>query len=212
MPWTNGFVNATARLALQTAHRQGVESSGRSVVLFIKGECKQVLAAYHQVWRGNAAKPPAERPPERPRPWREQVGQQVLKWILQHMESQVDEQVQALLQELKMLPVCLEAVQHGVATHDETAWPVVLVFRNSDTASRIKEDLSPLLAPVFGRGKELGVRPARHQPSGSAKAVMGEMGFDTQKGFGKGKRHSPKREAFAASPTHGDRGAARQRR
>lgn len=193
--------NATSRLALQTAHRQGVDSSKRPVVLFLRGALRQSIAEKHTLWTDNAAKPKEERTGPRPTPWREQVGESVVRWILEQLGSDMDEGVQNLLQELKLLPLCVEAVNHGPNQSDKEVWPIVAVFRNSETAQKIRENLlDPRLGPISGRGKDLGVRVARYQPSGPARTVMSELGMDP-KGAGKGTRRSPKREAPATSPT-----------
>lgn len=151
-----------------------------------------------------ASKPPGERPPERPAPWHEQIAQLVVAWIGASVEGKMDESVQAIMEQIKYMGVHVEAANHGPPTPDDAVWPII--FRDSGPDMRVRECLlDPALNICMGKEKELGVRPARHQPTGPARAVLENMGLEYQpKGGVKGKqRRSPKREvpqSAAASP------------
>ena len=90
--------------------------------------------------------------------------------------------------------VAVEAVQHG-DPQDGKPWPVVVLFRNSETAQNTRDVwLQNVLRPLFGKDKDLGLRPARYLPSGVHRRVHD---FVPAKGKGKGQGRSPKRESEA---------------
>ncbi|CAE7255898.1 unnamed protein product, partial [Symbiodinium natans] len=58
--------------------------------------------------------------------------------------------------------VAVEAVQHG-DPQDGKPWPVVVLFRNSETAQNTRDVwLQNALRPLLGKDKDLGLRPARY--------------------------------------------------
>ena len=67
--------------------------------------------------------------------------------------------------------VAVEAVQHE-DPQDGKPWPVVVLFRNSETAQNTRDVwLQNALRPLFGKDKDLGLRPARYLPSGVRRRV-----------------------------------------
>jgi hypothetical protein len=195
------LLNSTARLCLQTSHRQQSDTTRRSLVCFVKSDLRlSVLDRWH-TWNKNAKLPPAERPTPPPPPLREQIGNLLCTYLLE--QAEMLDIPQATLGVIKMLGKALEAITIIPDKDKEgDVQPVLLLFRPSETSMFVREALlDPVWAPVCGKSKDIGFRPARLSYSGPHKAVMEQLGLPTQaKGSGKSRR-SPKREAEAgASP------------
>ena len=78
---------------------------------------------------------------------------------------------------------------------DGKSWPAVVLFRNSETAQNTRDVwLQNALRPLFGKDKDLGLRPARYLPSRVHRRVHD---FVPAKGKGKGQGRSPKQESEA---------------
>ena len=196
-------LQATAVLANSTAFKVGNESSKRALVFFVQGELKAKLEREWGVWQRNAELPAAQRPKERPLPWKIQAYQAFVEYVETAVRSAPrgsgGEEATRLL--LPTSPA-VEAIQHGAAQEDR-AWPMVLVFRNSETAQAAQEIwLQACLKPFLGKDKDLGVRPARYMPAGAHRRVQEFVPKGKGVGKGKGKNRSPKRES--EGPERGD--------
>ncbi|CAK8988634.1 unnamed protein product [Durusdinium trenchii] len=135
------------------------------------------------------------RPSVRPTPWKVQVSEQFLAYIMAGARDVADLGQHA--EGLIPLSTMVEAISHG-EPNDSDPWPIIVTFRNSEQAVGLREALLHERWRVLqGRDKELGWRPARHMASGPARAVLQGLGLEA-KGGGKGKRRSPKREGSAA--------------
>ena len=193
----HGLLDSTGRLALQTAHRIGSASAQRSLVFFCKGGVKQDLTTAWASWKSTSRLAPGDRPPVRPTPWRQQVANRFLAYVATAGRETLE--LATHLEALQALPMAVEAISHGEPPESD-AWPIVVTFRNSESAFLLRENLlHERWRPLQGRDKELGWRPARHMPSGPARAVLQGLGLD--KGGGKGKRRSPKREGSDSAPS-----------
>ena len=151
--------------------------------------------------------PSSRAPVPPPPPLREQIGNLLSTFLLE--QAEMLDIPQATLGVIKMLAKALEAITIIPDKEKEgDVQPVLLLFRPSETSMFVREALlDPVWAPVCGKNKDIGFRPARLSYSGPHKAVMEQLGLPTQaKGSGKSRR-SPKREAEAgASPkTHRSR-------
>lgn len=205
------LAESAARLGLQTSHRYGVDNAKRSVVVFLRDEPKAELAEKWKVWQTNAQLPPEQRPTEKPPPRRHQVGQWLAQYITAGMAQSMDETVQGILQEIKILGASIDNCTHKDPPEgDDSVWPLVLLFKNSEIGDRVRENLLSPLLTCLGRTKPVGIRPARHLPTGPANKCMELLGIEP-KGRSKGKRRSPKREPPHSSPTSGQT-ASRPRR
>lgn len=189
------LVDSTGRLALQTAHRVGSAAAQRGLVFFCKGSVKQDLVTAWTSWKTTSRLPPGERPSVRPTPWKVQVSERFLAYIMAGARDVADLGQHA--EGLVPLSTMVEAISHG-EPNDSDPWPIIVTFRNSEQAVGLREALLHERWRVLqGRDKELGWRPARHMASGPARAVLQGLGLEA-KGGGKGKRRSPKREGSAA--------------
>ena len=64
----NTYTDAVATLAVQTANRQGIEITKRSLVLFVKGTANAELSEKLGKWNEFSSLPAEQRPAQRPRP------------------------------------------------------------------------------------------------------------------------------------------------
>ena len=167
-------VLATAALANSTAYKVGNESARRSLVFFISGELKAGLERGWNTWKRNSALPPAQRPQERPVPWKLQVYTALVEYAQGACTGSLGNMppgAEAAMRLLLPSSVAVEAVQHG-DPQDGKPWPVVVLFRNSETAQNTRDVwLQNVLRPLFGKDKDLGLRPARYLASGVHRRV-----------------------------------------
>ena len=105
------WLSLHARLGLTSSHRVAVDSAKRSIVLFVRDEPKDTLSELGKAWRTTSALSPDQRPTEKPIPWRQQVASWLVQYIAAGMSGSMDEQVQAVLNELQMLTASLEHTQ-----------------------------------------------------------------------------------------------------
>ena len=146
-------LDVTARLALQTAHRQQADSARRSLMLCVKPDASTTLQAKWLEWRRTSALPPNESPATRLIPWKEQVGSAILEYLAS--KTAMDEAAAAEVRALAMLPTALDAVSNQDSRQGDEAWPIVLVFRDSLLHDKFK--------PFLGKAHDMGVRPAQQQ-------------------------------------------------
>ena len=170
------LVDTTGRLALQTAHRVGSAAAQRGLVFFCKGSIKQDLVTAWTSWKTTSRLPPGERPSVRPTPWKVQVSERFLAYIMAGARDVADLGQHA--EGLVPLSTMVEAISHG-EPNDSDPWPIIVTFRNSEQAVGLREALLHERWRVLqGRDKELGWRPARHMASGPARAVLQGLGLE----------------------------------
>ena len=80
------LLNSTARLCLQTSHRQQSDTTRRSLVCFVKADLRLSILDRWHTWNKNAKLPPAERPTPPPPPLREQIGNLLCTYLLEQAE------------------------------------------------------------------------------------------------------------------------------
>ena len=195
-------LESTAALASSSAFRVGNESSRRSLVYFVQGDLKTRLERKWATWQRNAALPVQRRPKEKPTPWKLQVYTEFLDYVKSAMATGPSAPSgEAALEPLLQSAAAVEAANHG-PPQDGRAWPIVLVFRNSENGQATREHwLLDQFRPYLGKEHELGVRPARYMVSGVHRKVTD---FLPGKGGGKGSgKRSPKRES--EGPDRADR-------
>ena len=139
------LLNSTARLCLQTSHRQQSDTTRRSLVCFVKSDLRlSVLDRWH-TWNKNAKLPPAELPTPPPPPLREQIGNLLCTYLLE--KAEMLDIPQATLGVIKMLGKALEAITIIPDKDKEgDVQPVLLLFRPSETSMFVRE---ALLDPVW---------------------------------------------------------------
>ena len=71
----NSMGENTARLAVQTANRQGVDTAKPSLVFFVKGALKGNLMEKLSAWEATSRLPHDRRPTEKPKPFKIQVAE-----------------------------------------------------------------------------------------------------------------------------------------
>ncbi|CAE7222564.1 unnamed protein product, partial [Symbiodinium necroappetens] len=132
-------LESTAALASSTAFRVGNESSRRSLVYFVQGDLKSRLERKWATWQRNAALPVQQRPKEKPTPWKLQVYAEFLDYVESAMASGPSAlSGEAALGPLLQSAAAIEAANHGPPQEDR-AWPIVLVFRNSETGQATRD-------------------------------------------------------------------------
>ena len=122
------LLNSTARLCLQTSHRQQSDTTRRSLVCFVKADLRLCILDRWHTWNKNAKLPPAARPTPPPPPLREQIGNLLCTYLLE--QAEMHEIPPATLGVVKMLGKALEAITIIPDKEKEgDVQPVLLLFR-----------------------------------------------------------------------------------
>ena len=117
--------------------------------------------------------------PFRPLAWREVRGA-ILEYLVS--KTTMDETLAADVQALTMLPKALDAVSNQDPHDGDEAWPIMLVFRNSETAMYIRDTLlHDKFKSYLGKAHDMGVRPAQQQYGGAQRAVLEGLGKEGEK-------------------------------
>ena len=173
-------LHTVGRLSLQTAHKVGSDSARRSFVFFAKGEVKQALSQAYTSWLQTSKLPPGERPTNKPVPFKLQVVNAILAYIQDKLKDSLD--FQDDLELLKSLPGCTEAVTQSSPPDGSDAWPLVLVLRDCDKSSSLRDCLlHDKWKTHQGRDHNLGWRAARHQPTAQVERVLSARRVSVQK-------------------------------
>ena len=197
----NSMGENTARLAVQTANRQGVEVAKRSLVFFVKGGLKGTLMEKLAAWEHTSRLPHDQRPAERPKPFKIQVAEVFVDYLVNKATGMADS---SELDIAKGLPSMVDAVSHPKPrSGDQEVWPLQVTLRGSEGAQRVKDAwLSPSFNTMLGKEHDLGLKVSRYLPGMATRLVMRDLGEEPAvKGEGKGQpgrgsqRRSPKREA-----------------
>ena len=200
----NSMSKNTARLAVQTANRQGIEVAKRSLVFFVKGGLKSSLMDKWEAWESTSRLPHDHRPAEWPKPFKLQVAELFVDYLVNKTTGMHDNPE---LDIAKSLPAMVDAVSHPKPkSGDQEVWPIQMTLRGSEGAQKVKDPwLRPSFATVLGKEFDLGLKVSRYPPGMATRLVMRDLGEDPgNKGEGKGQlgrvsqRRSPKREADGA--------------
>ena len=165
------LLDSTGRLALQIAHRVGTDSAKRSLVFFASGAVRQDLTTGWESWTRTSRLPPAEHTLQLPQPWKAQVAARFLAFISTQAREHLDSADPVA--SLAGLEPAVEAVSHGQPAANGSPWPIVVCFRNSESALAIRENLlherrRPAFKedPTIWDGGRLDISPpARRGPS-----------------------------------------------
>ena len=130
----NSMSENTARLAVQTANRQGIETAKRSLMFFVKGELKGSLLEKWTAWEATSRLPHDQRPAERPQPFKLQVAQLFVDYLVGESTGMQDNPALDLA---KSLHEMVEAISHPKPrTGDQEVWPIQVTLRGSEGAQR----------------------------------------------------------------------------
>ncbi|CAE7939101.1 unnamed protein product [Symbiodinium necroappetens] len=151
----------------------------RSLVFFVQGDLKSRLERKWATWQRNAALPVQQRPKEKPTPWKLQVYAEFLDYVKSAVASGPSAPSgEAALGPLLQSSEAIEAANHGPPREDR-AWPIILVFRNSETGQALREQwymasgvhrkVTDFL-PGKGDGKGSGKRSPKRESEGPDRA------------------------------------------
>ncbi|CAE7241437.1 unnamed protein product, partial [Symbiodinium sp. CCMP2456] len=167
-----------AHLASTSAFRLGGYTASKGLVYFLSGDLKERLSRRWTDWRRTAALDPTQRPTAKPRPWKLQVYDSLVEWVVNTAAGgptrAADDGIAGLLETIAGAGASVESANHGESLSDKP-WPVVVTFRGSEDSRKVKVEHTSVFWNISPkRGKE---RPDSDVlPNVKANSVVGPRG------------------------------------